>query len=483
MASAPIARVARESLGIRRLRAPQRRAIDALLAGRDTLVIMPTGSGKSAIYEVCALVREGLTVVVSPLIALQHDQVHKLAEQAPGRAAALNSSLGARARRELEHALAARRLRLLYVSPEQVAKDSVLELLCQPVAPVAMAVDEAHCVSVWGHDFRPDYLGLGQARERLGDPPLLALTASASPPVRREILALLRMRDPERVITGFDRPNIFLALEHHANARSKLTALRARVAELAAPGIVYCATHRATETVAQALCDQGVQARAYHAGLPDRERERVQEWFMGCGEAVIAATNAFGMGVDKHDVRFVIHYDIPDSVDSLYQELGRAGRDGRPARALLLYRPEDLARHPPGGVTEAARAHLSEVGRSEEQLRDFARSRREMIRAYAEHEQCRRAFLLGYFGEAHKGHCGACDNCLAGRTAGADGGAFAPDTRVLHEEWGEGTVELADSHEVIVLFDAVGYRKLSSEAVRERGLLRAVDARSQRAVL
>jgi len=471
----PIARTAREALGIKRLRPAQREAIDAVLAGRDTLVVMPTGSGKSAIYQVAALVRDGLTIVVSPLVALQRDQVQALEHRRPGSAGALNSTLTAGEREQLERALERRELSLLFAAPEQLAKGEVLALLAA-ARPVAMVVDEAHCVSTWGHDFRPDYLGLAAVRREFGDPPLLASTATASAPVRAEIVELLGLRDPAEIVTGFDRPQLFLAVERFHERASKDAALLERLAELSAPGIVYCATRRSTEELARELAHAGHAARPYHAGMRDREREQTQDWFMSSADGVVVATNAFGMGVDKADVRFVVHYDIPESVDALYQEIGRAGRDGADADALLLYRPQDLANHPPGGLAHASHAGSEAVARrlaeeDADKRRELERSRREMIRSYAEHDGCRRAFLLSYFGESHPGDCARCDNCLAGHGAGADEGPLAPHTRVRHERWGQGTVERSDAGEIVVLFDEVGYKTLAAELVTERELL------------
>ncbi|MFL5911773.1 MAG: RecQ family ATP-dependent DNA helicase, partial [Gaiellaceae bacterium] len=424
----------------------------------------------------------------------------------------------------------------LFLAPEQLANAEVRAEL-EAVAPSLLVVDEAHCISEWGHDFRPDYLRIGPLIEQLGHPVTLALTATAAPPVRREIVERLGLRDPCTLVRGFDRPNIRLAVERHYEAHHKDAALRAHVDELTKPGIVYVATRKHAEEVAEDLRESGITAVAYHAGLRAAERETTQEAFMADSIEVIVATTAFGMGVDKANVRFVFHYEISESVDSLYQELGRSGRDGLPANGTLFYRTEDLGirRFFAGGgqvdgdqirvvaavvsrsdgpvdpVELGEVANLSQtklitaVSRLEDvgavkvlpngfiaekdghpgmaqaaeeaaglqvQREEFDRSRTQMMQAYAEHDGCRRHFLLSYFGEDFEPPCGNCDNCEAGALA-ADNGhePFAVGSRVEHLKWGGGLVQRYEDDSVVVLFDSVGYKTLGLDLVVERGLL------------
>src|SRR5215212_4511696 len=327
-----IAKLARDRLGLEQLRPGQEEAVRSVTAGRDTLVVMPTGSGKSAIYQLAALVLDGPTIVVSPLLALQRDQVEAIGDDA----AALNSQLSEARREDLLERLEDDELEFVLLAPEQLADEATVERLAA-ANPSLFVVDEAHCVSEWGHDFRPDYLRLGGVREALGSPPLLALTATASPPIRTEIVERLRMRDPQLLVRGFDRPTIHLAVETFYDEKPRDDALAERVAAAPKPGIVYAATRARAEELAERL-----GGRAYHAGLRKSEREAVQEAFMNDELDVIVATIAFGMGVDKPNVRFVFHAEISDSIDSYYQEIGRGGRDGEPAQAILFYRPEDV---------------------------------------------------------------------------------------------------------------------------------------------
>jgi ATP-dependent DNA helicase RecQ len=532
-----IERAARDVLGFERLRPGQLEAAESVLGGRDTLAVLSTGSGKSAIYQLAGLLTKGATLVVSPLIALQRDQVDALRERALG-AAQLNSSVPDGERAEALAELAEDALEFLFLAPEQLANPEVLDELAAG-GPSLIVIDEAHCISEWGHDFRPEYLRLGTAIETLGHPPVLGLTATAAPPVRDEIVHRLGLRDPEIVVRGFDRPNIDLAVERFHDERHKDEALLEAVAGAEKPGIVYAATRKRTEALAAALAERGVASAAYHAGLKGSEREAAQERFMDGDVEAIVATTAFGMGVDKAGVRFVFHAEVPESVDSYYQEVGRAGRDGEPARALLFYRPEDLglrrffagsghvgvdelrevaeavadARDPvaPADLQErtdlsqtklaTAVSRLEDAGavevlptghvarppsappvdeavqealQTEEDRREFERSRLEMIRSYAETTGCRREFVLSYFGEPFEGPCGYCDNCRAGLVT-ADETAdepFALGARVAHPEWGAGVVQrYDDDHAVVVLFDEVGYKTLALEVVLERGLL------------
>ena len=339
-ASDRIERVAREAFGFAGLRAGQREAIEAVLDGRDAIVVMSTGSGKSAIYQIAGLLLPGATVVVSPLIALQREQVEDLRERAGG-AAQLNSNVPAAEREAALAELAEDALEFVFLAPEQLSNPDVLDELAV-ARPALLVVDEAHCISEWGHDFRPDYLRLGAAVQALGRPIVLALTATAAPPVREEIAELLGLPDPVLVVRGFDRPNIRLSVQRHHDEERKLRALREHVAGATPPGIVYVATRRAAEELAAELCEHGIRAGSYHGGMRGPERDTAQERFMDDELDVVVATTAFGMGVDKPNVRWVVHADISDSLDSYYQEVGRAGRDGEPAEALLFYRAENL---------------------------------------------------------------------------------------------------------------------------------------------
>jgi ATP-dependent DNA helicase RecQ len=344
-ATAPAVRdvdsVARDVFGFDALRPGQRSAIDAVVSGRDTLAVLPTGSGKSAIYQIAAMLIEGPCVVVSPLIALQRDQVAALRQLPVGGVAAANSHTGVVARREAFAGLIDGSVKFLFVAPEQLATPEVVRDIAA-AGPTLFVVDEAHCVSAWGHDFRPDYLRLGGVIEALGHPTVLALTATASPPVRDELTDRLGMKDPAVVVRGFDRPNIWLDVETFTSDEAKREALILRAAGELKPGIVYAATRKRAEELAEAISEIGLSAGCYHAGMKAADRRRVQDAFVEDRLDVVVATTAFGMGIDKPNVRFVLHYDVPDSLDSYYQEVGRAGRDGLRSEAVLYYRQEDL---------------------------------------------------------------------------------------------------------------------------------------------
>jgi ATP-dependent DNA helicase RecQ len=455
-----IARVARERLGFEKLHGGQGEAVRAVLDGRDTLVVMATGAGKSAIYQIAGWMIEGATVVISPLISLQRDQIENIEDEQPGEAAAIDASVSETRREERLEELADEELEFLFLAPEQLAREETVERLAEANVSL-LVVDEAHCISEWGHDFRPAYLGIGPAAERIGSPTVLALTATASPPVREEIVERLNMRTPEVIIRGFDRPNIRLEVDVHHDEHRKRRALVERAKALGGPGIVYVATRRGAEELAGELEKTGLRSRAYHAGLPKRERDEAQEAFMADELDVIAATTAFGMGVDKPNVRFVLHSEPSDSVDSYFQEVGRAGRDGEPAEAVLFFRTEDLG----------LRRFFAGGGDSDER-REWERSRVEMMRAYAEHNHCRRVFVLTYFGEPRSEPCGHCDNCEAGRGRADEGvQPFDVGTTVTHPDWGRGEVQRYDGDHVVVLFESVGYRTLSVQLVTDRGLL------------
>ena len=523
-ASRAIRDLALARLGFERLRPGQEQAVAAAAAGRDVLAVLPTGGGKSAIYQLAALLRGGPTVVVSPLIALQDDQLaHLKAAGLP--AMVLNSaqSAGARAVALIE---ACGPDEFIFVSPEQLANDETREAL-RRVRPGLFVVDEAHLVSQWGQDFRPDYLRLGAQADALGADVRLALTATAAPPVRREIGRRLGLRDPELVIGDFDRPHIELSVQHARTPADKQRLIERAAGDLGGSGIVYASTHAAAEAARDTLAAAGERVTLYHAGLGAAARRRAMAEFLDGSARIVAATVAFGMGVDKPDVRWVLHADAPVSLDAYYQELGRAGRDGERAEARLLYRVQDVgaARHLTArGVSEAvvadtaqrlasagaeepgsrsatsALARLVDVGaaawtadgrvgwtgamdvagalaasRAEsEREREVERSRLEMMRRYAEHGGCRRSFLLSYFGQDYPGPCGACDNDRRLPAATPSAEPFAIGARVVSDRWGEGTVQRYDADQVTVLFDDHGYRDLLVPLVVERGLLRPV---------
>lgn len=391
----------KEVFGYDTFRPHQREIADAFLAGRDALAILPTGAGKSLCYQLPALVRDGLTVVVSPLIALMKDQVDQLT--ASGVAATfLNSSLDSPEARKRFAKLHNGEYKLLYLAPERLMLPEFLPKL-SAWGMTALAVDEAHCISEWGHDFRPEYRRLREVREAFPGLPLLALTATATPRVREDIRTQLELRDPEIFIASFNRPNLTYRVVPKAKAAEQVVKFVRERADEA--GIVYCQSRRAAEAVAAALRKAGVAAAPYHAGLEGDERARNQEAFLRDEVRVICATIAFGMGINKPDVRFVIHADLPKNVESYYQETGRAGRDGLPSDCLLFYSRGDVVKY---------LRFFEEI--TDPDARREARAQLEKMTHFAEDERCRRVALLGYFGEQWtEENCGACDQCLAPR--------------------------------------------------------------------
>ncbi len=389
--------VLRTVFGYADFRPDQERVIGHLVAGGDALVLMPTGGGKSMCFQVPAILREGTAIVVSPLIALMKDQVDALRGFGVN-AEYLNSSLDETSARRVLARLGAGELDLLYVAPERLMLDGTLTML-QGIPVSLIAIDEAHCVSQWGHDFRPEYVALGRLRALFPGVPLVALTATADEQTRGDIVECLGLGDAHTFVAGFDRPNIRYTVEEKRSAPAQLEAFVAT--RRRDSGIVYALSRKRTEEVAARLLKAGHRAAAYHAGLPAAERTRVQEAFLADDLDVVVATVAFGMGIDKPDVRFVVHYDMPKSVEGYYQETGRAGRDGAPAEALLLYGLQD--------VVTARR--LVESGSSGEQTRIDLHKLNAMV-AFAEAATCRRRILLGYFGEPTETDCGNCDVCL-----------------------------------------------------------------------
>lgn len=329
-------------MGFARLRPGQRDALAAVLKGRDTLAVLPTGGGKSAIYQLGGSQLEGPTIIISPLLSLQRDQLDSLEKLGVGAAALLNSTLSAEEREDTLQAFEAGEIRFLLLAPEQFGKAEVVARL-RGARPSLFVVDEAHCISHWGSDFRPDYKSLARVIQDLGGPIILALTATAAPPVRDDIAASLGMRQPAVVVAGFDRPNLHLSVQHFESTTTKTKALIEAVLEGPRPAIVYTATRAATEELAAELTAGGASATAYHAGLPRDQRDQTQLSFMSGEVDILVATVAFGLGIDKAGVRCVWHHCVSDSLDSYYQEAGRAGRDAKAAEAVLFYCPADLS--------------------------------------------------------------------------------------------------------------------------------------------
>ncbi len=392
--------VLKRYFGFTSFRPLQKEIIADALAGRDVFALLPTGGGKSLCFQLPALIRPGLTVVVSPLIALMKDQVDGL--QANGIAATfLNSSIAAGESRQRLRGLHEGQYRLLYVAPERLMLAGFLDDLNRWKLNL-IAVDEAHCISEWGHDFRPEYRQLAQLRSLFAEAPMMALTATATTRVRQDIVNLLRLREPRCYVASFNRPNLTYRVLPKAKPFSQVLAyVRAHPRD---SGIIYCQSRKSTESVAAQLNENGVQARPYHAGLGARERATHQDLFLRDEARIICATIAFGMGINKSNVRFVIHYDLPKNIEGYYQETGRAGRDGLPSECLLLFNAGDAIKQ---------QRFIDEKPPAEQRV---AREQLQQIVHYAESGDCRRTVLLGYFGESFAPDgCGGCDNCLLPR--------------------------------------------------------------------
>ncbi|MBU2677661.1 MAG: DNA helicase RecQ [Gammaproteobacteria bacterium] len=394
----PVQQTLRDVFGYEHFRGNQASIIEAVLAGRDALVLMPTGGGKSLCYQLPALIREGAGLVVSPLIALMQDQVLALHELGI-EAAFLNSSLSRAEQNEVISRLRSGEIQLLYVAPERLVQPQTLSMLAD--VPLALiAIDEAHCVSQWGHDFRQDYLALDQLRERFPGVPRMALTATATPIVREEIVERLALNDPAIFVSSFDRPNIRYLVQVKTDPRRQLgDFLRGHAGET---GIVYCLSRKKVESTAESLQREGFNALPYHAGLSAEMRTEHQKRFLTEEAVIIVATIAFGMGIDRPDVRFVVHLDLPKNIESYYQETGRAGRDGEPADAWMVYGLQDVVR---------LRQMVDDSEAGEEKKR-HDRQKLDALLGWCEVIECRRRPLLAYFGDEYTEACGNCDNCL-----------------------------------------------------------------------
>ena len=438
----------KKHFGYDHFRPLQREIIEDALAGRDVFVLMPTGGGKSLCFQLPGLMRDGLTIVVSPLIALMKDQVDAL--RTSGIAATyLNSTLDrqeAKARwRGLHHG----EYRMLYVAPERLMLDGFIErALNWNIAQ--FAIDEAHCISEWGHDFRPEYRELKKLRKHLPDVPIMALTATATEHVRADIIKELKLREAPAYVASFDRPNLTYRVVPKTEPYEQLLAfIRSRPNE---SGIVYCASRKSTESIARKLNEDGIATKPYHAGLTTSERTKHQDAFLRDDIRVVTATIAFGMGINKPNVRFVVHYDLPKNIESYYQETGRAGRDGLPSECVLLFRPSDVAKQ------------LHFIDEKSDAEARVARAQLQQMVHYAETRECRRAVLLEYFGEKIVlQSCGSCDNCLQPRET-FDGTVqaqkFLSCVYRIHARHGFG---FGLGHIVDVL------RGADTEAIRQRG--------------
>lgn len=386
----------------------QEQIVDALLDGRDALCIMPTGAGKSMCYQIPALLFDGVTIVVSPLISLMKDQVGSLVQSGVP-AAYINSSLSypqfLRVLSNVEHG----KYKIIYVSPERLLTDGFLDT-CKKIKISMVAVDEAHCVSQWGQDFRPSYLKIISFVESLANRPIVgAFTATATNDVKEDIKKILRLENPFEITTGFDRPNLFFGVIKSSSKDEKLIDLIRERGDRS--GIVYCATRKNVEAVCELLCDNGFSAARYHAGLDEYERRKNQEDFVFDRKNIMVATNAFGMGIDKSNVTYVIHYNMPKNIESYYQEAGRAGRDGGEADCILLYSPKDVRLN--RFMIENSEGNDELTIEENEQIRERDFERLKYMTFYSTTNDCLRGFILRYFGGEKKAYCGKCSNCLS----------------------------------------------------------------------
>lgn len=386
----------------------QEQIVDALLDGRDALCIMPTGAGKSMCYQIPALLFDGVTIVVSPLISLMKDQVGSLVQSGVS-AAYINSSLSypqfLRVLSNVEHG----KYKIIYVAPERLLTDGFLDT-CKKIKISMVAVDEAHCVSQWGQDFRPSYLKIILFVESLANRPIVgAFTATATNDVKEDIKKILRLENPFEITTGFDRPNLFFGVIKSSSKDEKLIDLIRERGDRS--GIVYCATRKNVESVCELLCDNGFSAARYHAGLDEYERRKNQEDFVFDRKNIMVATNAFGMGIDKSNVTYVIHYNMPKNIESYYQEAGRAGRDGGEADCILLYSPKDVRLN--RFMIENSEGNDELTIEENEQIRERDFERLKYMTFYSTTNDCLRGFILRYFGGEKKAYCGKCSNCLS----------------------------------------------------------------------
>jgi len=472
--SIDIAAAANKLLGFKSLRPGQREAIQSLLEGADTLLVQPTGPGQSAVYQIAGALLEGATVVVSPLNALQKEQAEATNASRLESPALVNSMSSTEEHKEIAERMEKGQAGYIFLAPEQLGKAETIEQL-KSMNVSLVAIDEAHCISQWGHDFRSEYLGLAHAVEALGHPPVLAMTATALPEVRQEIASRLAMKNPRLFVSGFDRSNISLRVDLFASKDEKYQALLRRVEFADKPGIVYVATHKNAQTIAADLRRMGVEADFYHGGMKAKDREETQNRFTNGDIPVIVATNAFGMGVEKSDIRFVYHADVSDSVDAYCQEINLAGSDGNPAEAVLFYRPQDISAqsfktgsahvdtesleavynalfeqkdpmtreqlsaaskfsarklvglihrleetgavaHLETGEVEATSSRplaevIEEAEHRQQSHKELRKRRLLQMQQYAECRRCRRECLLRYFGDEFAGPCGNCDRC------------------------------------------------------------------------